>query len=131
MRRYLPALLLALATLTPVLGCDLLKSKDADAGADAGLVTTPAVTPTTPVDPANPAATPAAPLPGSPAVTPGGHLKHADGGVAVGDGGKSDAAVAPTPTLQFPGFDAGAFKGFDAGGLFRGFDAGGFRPPGF
>jgi len=135
MRRYVPALLLALVALTPLLGCDLLKPKDADAGAEAGVVTTPAVTTAAATDTAAvPGATPAAPLtPGAPAVSPNGQpVKRADGGVAVADAGpaaKSDAAAPVTPTMpQFPGFDAGAFKGFDAGGLFR-IPDGGFKPP--
>lgn len=131
MRRFVPALLLALAALPPLLGCDLLKGKSSDAGLvvdEAGVATTPTAAPTAPADPAAPGVTTAAPLSG-PTVAPNGQpIKRADGGVVVGDAGKSDAAPAPQPGLpQFPGFDAGAFRGFDAGGLPFKIPDGGFK----
>jgi hypothetical protein len=126
--RYVPAALLVLGIATPfVAGCGLLKPKENDAGAD-GAVVTPAVTDTT--QPANPAqpATPAAPLnpatPGHPA-TP---AHHTDGGAVADSGAHTDGGAVPAPLPTFPGFDAGALKGFDAGGLFRVPD-GGFKPP--
>ncbi|MBX3229897.1 MAG: hypothetical protein KIT84_06140 [Labilithrix sp.] len=136
MRRYLPALLVTLASLTPVLGCDLFKEKGVDAGDDGAVVeSTPAATTAAVADPAaTPTDTPpAAPLGATTTapVAPNGQpaVKPADGGAAPKtDGGTTDGGAAPTPPPLFPAFDASAFKGFDSGGLFQGFD-GGFKPP--
>jgi hypothetical protein len=133
MRRYLPALLLALAALGPfslvLTGCDLLKPKgDADAAAGdaapAVAATTAAVgTATTP-----PTVAPTI-APTMPTVTPTGTVTvrppGADASTPATDGGvKTDAGVVPVPTLNIPHL-------FDAGNPFKGFDAGGFKIPTF
>lgn len=140
MRRYIPALLLALVALAPfpLAGCDMiakLKGGDADAGSDAAVVVAAgddAAVAVAVVDGA--AVTPtgtAPPLPTGTFTTVKPVVK-ADGGVVdaavapVADAGapKPDGGPAPTPTPTFtiPNlFDAGGFK----------FDAGGFRPPPF
>lgn len=127
MRRFVPALFLGLIAFAPfAIGCDLLKQKGADAGADGAVAeVTPAVTDTTAANTAAPTTTVAAPLNPATAHTAAPVVK-TDGGV-VADAGHADAAPAPTPTFPLA-FDAGALKGFDAG-LLRGFDAGGFKPP--
>ena len=128
-RRFVPTALLVIAIAAPIAaGCNLLKPKETDAGLDGSVVVAPAATDTT--QPANPTvpATPAAPLnPAAPAhtATPAAHT---DGGAVADSGARTDGGAAPAPMPTFPGFDAGALKGFDAGGLFR-IPDGGFKPP--
>ena len=126
MRRLVPPTLLLIAV--SAVGCDLLKGKSSETDAGAPVVTPAATDPATPATPGAPV-TPAAPLNPATPVHPSTPGVKTDGG-AVADAGKTaDGGTAPTPPIPpFPPFDAGALKGFDAGGLFRVPD-GGFVPP--
>ena len=127
MRRYLPLVLLGLTAAAPLLGCDLLKQKEVDAGADGSVVAVAAPDPNlTATTAATPVATTAAPPLNGGAAPPVTPTVKTDGGAVADSGVKSDAAPAPMPT--FPGFDAGQLHNFDAGGLFKVPD-GGFKPP--
>lgn len=131
MRRLVPSTLLLIGvTASLAAGCDLFKPKPTDSGLDGAVVTPAAPEPAAP--PATPGApvTPAAPLNPATPTHPSTPAVKTDGG-AVTDAGKAADGAAPTPTTPippFPPFDAGALKGFDAGGLFRVPD-GGFTPP--
>ncbi len=135
MRRYLPALLLALAAFAPfpLAGCDLidkLKAGKADAGDDAAATTAAPVVDADagvvpPVDTATAtadAATPVAPTTTGtvrPVVVTDAGVR-VDAAAPIVDAGAKPAdagpAPAPTPTLKLPGIDGG-FLRFDAGGL--------------
>lgn len=119
MRRLVPTTLLLIGVSASfAVGCDIFKPKATDAGTDPNATATATATDTnTPATPAAPGpVTPAAPL--GPATTPHTTPVKTDGGATVADAGKTDGSAPAAPTIPtIPGFDAGAFKGFDAGAL--------------
>ncbi len=147
MRRYIPALLLALAAFAPfpLAGCtDLVNKLKGNKGEDASAEAAVAATPDPEADAAEPAETATATAPttttlatatatttaakpvdaGSTDAAAKADAAVADAGaVATDAGAKTDGgpAPAPTPTLKIPNlFDGGGIR-FDAGG--------GFKPP--